>query len=179
MQPVHGWIYSGNKYKEATTKQEQCKVHLISDCICRIYDKLQIEKMKKEYHEYCPKSKSNNIVFCPEKIIKRKKDKEVQRINDYFKNLVKKRRKKRTKKKGKETRSKQKKKKKGMKKKTKKKGKEKRSKQKKKKKGRKRKTKKKNKKKRRRKKERKSKLAIQSINVYYNVTPEDFPIRKG
>ena len=115
--------------------------------------------MKKEYHEYCPKSKSNNIVFCPEKIIKRKKDKEVQWNNDYFKNLVNKRRKKKTKKKGKETRSKQKKKKKGRKRKTK--------------------TKKKNKKKRRRKKERKSKLAIQSINVYYNVTPEDFPIRKG
>ena len=54
--------------------------------------------MKKEYHEYCPKSKSNNIVFCPEKIIKRKKDKEVQRINDYFKNLVKKSKEKTTKK---------------------------------------------------------------------------------
>ena len=134
MQPVHGWTYSGNKYKEATTKEEQCKVPIMSDCICQIYDKLQIEKMKKEYHEYCPKSKSNNIVFCPEKIIKRKKDKRVQWINDYFKNLVKKRRKKKTKKKGKDRRNKKKRKKK---------------------KGRKR---KKNKKKRRRKKEKKSKF---------------------
>ena len=134
MQPVHGWIYSGNKYKEATTKEEQCKVPIMSDCICQIYDKLQIEKMKKEYHEYCPKSKSNNIVFCPEKIIKRKKDKRVQWINDYFTNLVKKRRKKKTKKKSKERRNKKKRKKK---------------------KGRKR---KKNKKKRRRKKEKKSKF---------------------
>ena len=63
-----------------------------------IYDKLSIEEMRKEYHEYCPKSKSNNIVFCPEKIIKRKKDKRVQWINDYFKNLVKKSKEKTTKK---------------------------------------------------------------------------------
>ena len=110
MQPVHGWIYSGNKYKEATTKQEQCKVHLISDCICRIYDKLQIEKMKKEYHEYCPKSKSNNIVFCPKQIIKRKKDIRIKWINDYFKNLGKRSRKKKTKKRGKKRRSRKKKK---------------------------------------------------------------------
>ena len=110
MQPVHGWIYSGNKYKEATTKEEQCKVPVMSDCICQIYDKLQIEKMKKEYHEYCPKSKSNNIVFCPEKIIKRKKDIRVKWINDYFKNLGKRSRKKKTKKRGKTRRSRKKKK---------------------------------------------------------------------
>ena len=57
--------------------------------------------MKKEYHEYCPKSKSNNIVFCPEKIIKRKKDKKVQLINDYFRNLGRKSKKKKNTKKGK------------------------------------------------------------------------------
>ena len=43
--------------------------------------------MRKEYHEYCPKSKSNNFVFCPEQIIKRKKDKKLKWINDYFKNF--------------------------------------------------------------------------------------------
>ena len=110
MQPVHGWIYSGNKYKEATTKEEQCKVPIMSDCICQIYDKLQIEKMKKEYHEYCPKSKSNNIVFCPKQIIKRKKDIRIKWINDYFKNLGKRSRKKKTKKRGKTRRSRKKKK---------------------------------------------------------------------
>ena len=73
------------------------------------YDKLSIEEMRKEYHEYCPKSKSNNIVFCPEKIIKRKQDKKVQWINDYFKNLGKKTKKKKTKKKGKGRRNKKKK----------------------------------------------------------------------
>ena len=36
---------------------------------------MPIESMKKEYHEYCPISKSNNIVFCPEKINNRRKDK--------------------------------------------------------------------------------------------------------
>ena len=81
-----------------------------------IYDKLSIEEMRKEYHEYCPKSKSNNIVFCPEKIIKRKQDKKVQWINDYFKNLEKKSKKKKTKKKSKGKRSKKKKTKRGNKK---------------------------------------------------------------
>ena len=69
------------------TKKEQCKVDLLS----MWGSKHPIEKMRKEYHEYCPKSKSNNIVFCTKKIIKRKKDKKVQWINDYFKNFGKKR----------------------------------------------------------------------------------------
>ena len=71
-------MYSTKKYREATTKKEQCKVPLKPDC-----------GSKKKYHEYCPKSKSSNIVFCPEKIIKRRKDEKVQWINDYFKNLAK------------------------------------------------------------------------------------------
>ena len=67
----------------------------------RSFKDFLIEKMRKEYHEYCPKSKSSNIVFCPEKIIKRKKDKKVQLINDYFKNLGRKSKKKKNTKKGK------------------------------------------------------------------------------
>ena len=130
-QASQGWMYSTKKYREATTKKEQCKVPLKPDLGS---NQDQMQKLRKEYHEYCPKSKSNNIVFCPEKIIKRKKDKRVQWINDYFTNLLKKRRKKKTKKKGKERRNKKKRKEK---------------------KGRKR---KKNKKKRRRKKEKKSKF---------------------
>ena len=106
VQPIHGWYYSDViKYREATTKKEQCKLAILSEWGSNPpYDKLPIEKMMKEYHEYCPKSKSNNIVFCPEKIIKRKKDEKVQWINDYFKNLLKKSKKKKTKKKGKERR---------------------------------------------------------------------------
>merc|ERR1712218_748131 len=77
-------------------------------------------KLRKEYHEYCPMSKSSNIVFCPEKIIKRKKDIRVQLINDYFKNLGRKSKKKKNKQKGKERTKKNKKKKtKGKRKKTK------------------------------------------------------------
>ena len=84
------------------TKKEQCKVDLISIWGPNPpYDKLPIEKMRKEYHEYCPKSKSNNIVFCPKQIIKRKKDIRVQWINDYFKRDGKKGRKRKTKRKGK------------------------------------------------------------------------------
>ena len=89
VQPIHGWYYSDViKYREATTKKEQCKLAILSEWGSNPpYDKLPIEKMMKEYHEYCPKSISNNIVFCPEKIIKRKKDEKVQWINDYFKNF--------------------------------------------------------------------------------------------
>ena len=84
-------MYSGKKYIEATTKKEQCKVPLLSDWgLNPTYDKLPIEKMRKEYHEYCPKSKSNSIVFCPQPIINRKNDKKVQWLNDYFNNKIKK-----------------------------------------------------------------------------------------
>ena len=75
------------------TKEEQCKVPLDSNWGPN-QDQMSIEKMRKEYHEYCPKSKSNNIVFCPPKIIKRKKDKKVQWVNDHFKNIGKKNKKK-------------------------------------------------------------------------------------
>ena len=72
------------------TKAEQCKVDLVSDW-GKTYDKPQLEMMRKEYYEYCPKSKSNSIVFCPKQIIKRKNDKRVQwqndHLNDYIKSL--------------------------------------------------------------------------------------------
>ena len=69
-----------------------------------IYEELQIKKFKKEYKDYCPKSKSNNIILCPKKIMERKYP--VLRINNYFKNLEKKSKKKKTKKKSKGKRSK-------------------------------------------------------------------------
>ena len=94
-------MYSTKKYREATTKKEQCKVPLKPDWGSN-QDQMTLEKLRKEYHEYCPKSKSSNIVFCPEKIIKRKKDIRVKWINDYFKNLGRKSKKKKNKQKGKE-----------------------------------------------------------------------------
>ena len=91
MQPIQGWEYDTKKYREAITKKQLCKVDLVSLWGENpAYDKLSIEKMRKEYHEYCPKSKSNNIIFCPKKIINRKKDKKVKWINNYFKNFGKK-----------------------------------------------------------------------------------------
>ena len=89
-------FYSSKKYREAITKVEQCKVPLEG-----------YQGRKKEYDKYCPKSKSNNIILCPQKIINRKKDERVQWITDYFKNIGKKS-KERTRKKGKERRRKQK-----------------------------------------------------------------------
>ena len=48
------------------TKEDQCKLKLNGWGSAT-------KKMKKEYYEYCPKSKSNNIVYCPKKIIKRER----------------------------------------------------------------------------------------------------------
>ena len=95
----------GKKYREVMSREEQCKVPLEDDWgQSPIYDK---EKMRKEYNEYCPKSKSkskSNFVFCPQDIIEKRKvergKEEVQRNNDYFKKVGKKSRKKKTKRKG-------------------------------------------------------------------------------
>ena len=91
-------MYSSKKFREATTKEEQCKVPLQG---WEEYD-----GRRKEYQKYCRKSKSNNIVLCPKKIIRREKDKKVQWINDYFKSLGKRSKKEKAKKKGKEKRKK-------------------------------------------------------------------------
>ena len=95
----------GKAYREVMTREAQCKVPLEDDWgSSPIYDK---EKMRKEYNEYCPKSKSkskSNFVFCPQDIIEKRKvergKEEVQRNNDYFKKVGKKSRKKKTKRKG-------------------------------------------------------------------------------
>ena len=76
--------YSSKEYREATTKEEQCNVPIDGWEIGKSGD---MEMMKKEYHDYCLKSKSNNIVSCPKKIIKRKKDKKIEWINDNFKKI--------------------------------------------------------------------------------------------
>ena len=112
-QPVQGWEYNAEKYREAIIKEELCKVPVESDwglyplgiggfptnkeisleqlsSANSAYHHRSLEQMRKEYHEYCPKSKSNNIVYCPDQIIKRKKDEKLQWINDYFKNFEKK-----------------------------------------------------------------------------------------
>ena len=53
--------------------------------------KAEIEEIE-EYHKYCPKSKSSNIISCPKKIIKKKNDLKWQ--NDYFKKIANKSKKK-------------------------------------------------------------------------------------
>ena len=94
-------VYESKKYREAITKEDQCKVHL--------YGWENHPKPRKEYQEYCPKSKSNNIISCPKKIINREKKEGIQWINDYFKNFGKRSKKEKTKKKRKERRNKKKK----------------------------------------------------------------------
>ena len=91
------------RYRDAMTKEEQCNIELKSQWKNGnpTYEKLPIEEMEKEYHDYCPKSKSNNIIFCPKSIIKKKKDVKVQWINDYFKNFEKSKKKTKKKKKSK------------------------------------------------------------------------------
>ena len=96
LQAEQGWHYNTEKYREAITNEVQCKVPLEDGWGKKPFHNK--EKMRKEYHEYCPKSKLNSIVFCPKKIIKRKKDRKIQWINDYFKNFEEKSKKKKNKK---------------------------------------------------------------------------------
>ena len=97
----------GKNYRDVMSREDLCKVPLEDDWgINPKYDK---ENMRKEYNEYCPKSKSkskSNFVFCPQDIIEKRKvergKEEVQRNNDYFKKVGKKSRKKKSKRKGKD-----------------------------------------------------------------------------
>ena len=91
LQPVQGWDYDTKMFREAATKKEQCNAKLFSMWGPNpTYEKLPLKEMEKDYHEYCPKSKSNNLIFCPKSIIKKRNDVKVQWINDYFNNYGKK-----------------------------------------------------------------------------------------
>ena len=90
--------YRSNKYRDAMTKTEQCKVP--KDGKVKLYD----EKMTKEYNEYCLKSKSANIIMCPQKIINQPSNILLKLVNNYFTNLGKKS--KKTEKKGEEKKNK-------------------------------------------------------------------------
>ena len=59
--------YNPKKLRDAATKEEQCKVPI--DVVGA--GPWNIENRKMEYHERCLNSKSNNNIFCPQKIIKR------------------------------------------------------------------------------------------------------------
>ena len=122
-QAVHGWYYDygTNLFREAATKFEQCKINLLNEWP-KSKTKSEIEEMRTEYHKYCLKSKSNNIISCPKDIIKKKNDLKLKWLNHYFKEVAKKGKKK------KKTKSKKKKSKKGRTKKKKKKRKQKKKK---------------------------------------------------
>ena len=80
MQAVQGWGYNAKKYRVAMNKTEQCKVDLLpmwGETPGYDLTKYNMSDLTKEYHEYCPKSKSDNIIFCPQKIIDRKKGNKV------------------------------------------------------------------------------------------------------
>ena len=57
----------------------------------------ELEKMRTKYHNYCPKSKSNNIISCPKDVIKKTNNLKVKWLNEYFKKIAKKSKKKKTK----------------------------------------------------------------------------------
>ena len=67
----------------------------------------EMKEMRTEYHKYCPKSKSNNIIYCPKEIIKKKikndiyKGMKLKKLNKRFERISdkKRKRKKKTKKK--------------------------------------------------------------------------------
>ena len=106
-QGVYGWYYDygTNLFREAATKEEQCKIKLLSFWPKSKPDP-EIEEMRREYHKYCPKSKSNNIIACPKDIIKKKNDLKLKWLNNYFKEIAKKGKKKKKKTKRKKKKSK-------------------------------------------------------------------------
>ena len=59
----------------------------------------ELEKMRTKYQNYCPKSKSNNIISCPKDIIKKTNNQKVKWLNEYFKKISKESKKKKNKKK--------------------------------------------------------------------------------
>ena len=80
LQAVQGWGYHAKKYRVAMNKTEQCKVDLLpmwGETPGYDLTKYNMSDLTKEYHEYCPKSKSDNIIFCPQEIINRKKGNKV------------------------------------------------------------------------------------------------------
>ena len=64
----------------------------------------EMEEMRTEYHKYCPKSKSNNIIYCPKEIIKKKIKKDIykgmklKKLNKRFERISDKKRKRKKKK---------------------------------------------------------------------------------
>ena len=62
----------------------------------KIKSDAELEKMRTKYHNYCSKSKSNNIISCPKDI--KAKNLKVKWLNDFFKKIRKKSKKKKTKK---------------------------------------------------------------------------------
>ena len=110
---LSGWEYDTIQYRDVMSKKEQCKVEISFEGGKNPkYEKWRknINETEKEYREYCPKSKSNNIISCPKSIVKKAKDVNVKWINDWFKNFRKKKKKstkkKKTKKKKKKKKSK-------------------------------------------------------------------------
>ena len=91
--------YRSNKYRDAMTKTEQCKVPKDG----KITSKYE-QWLTKEYNEYCLKSKSANIIMCPQKIINQPSNIHLKLVNNYFTNLGKKS--KKTEKKGEEKKNK-------------------------------------------------------------------------
>ena len=102
LQERHGWYYDhtrlhGNKYRDAVSQKEQCKIKLTGHWN-NTKTEAEIEEMRKEYHNYCPKSKSNNIIYCPKNIIKKRdKNMKLKRLNDLFNKISTQKRKRKTK----------------------------------------------------------------------------------
>ena len=86
-------MYDTKKIRAATSKKEQCEIEIEKFDIPK--ENMTIEETE-EYHKYCPKSKSSNIISCPKKIIKKRKDMSMKLkwLNDYFKKIAKKSKKK-------------------------------------------------------------------------------------
>ena len=99
---LSGWEYDTKKYRDVMSKKEQCKIDFSSFSGGKNpkYEEWRknINETEKEYREYCPKSKSNNIISCPKSVVKKAKNVNAKWktdwFNDYLKNTGKKSKKK-------------------------------------------------------------------------------------
>ena len=82
-------MYDNEKIREVASKEEQCEIEL-DNPMGKSLTKSEIKELRSKYYKYCPKSKSNNIIFCPTAIIKKKNDPKLEWLNDYFKKIRKK-----------------------------------------------------------------------------------------
>jgi len=87
-----GRKYPTKKYRDVISKKEQCKLGEWNDKVIEeSFSYEDYEGRNEEFREYCPKSKSNNLIFCPKSLFKQAPGpvkSMIQQRNDNFKKIL-------------------------------------------------------------------------------------------